>query len=147
LIDRRSAEELAASRGVGHGGVVAFDEHIHSRLIETRLSFGHTNHAANARRAAAAAGASRKSSPAPLAGNATQADLQECRELVVALNLTSLCGHGTGLARAESILRYYPTEVEPCFVTINGNGARCEAAISRRCNHHQRPIASRSRRD
>ena len=27
-----------------------------------------------------------------------------------------MCGHGTGLARfAESILRYYPTEIEPCF--------------------------------
>ena len=36
--------------------------------------------------------------------------------LVTALKLASLCGHGTGLARfAESILRYYPSEVEPCF--------------------------------
>ena len=51
-----------------------------------------------------------------LAGDATKADLQECRELVTALKLASLCGHGTGLARfAESILRYYPTEIEPCF--------------------------------
>ena len=38
------------------------------------------------------------------------------RELVVALKLASLCGHGTGLARfAESLLRYYPKEIEPCF--------------------------------
>ena len=51
-----------------------------------------------------------------LGGDATKADLQECRELVVALKLASLCGHGTGLARfAESILRYYLTEIEPCF--------------------------------
>ena len=51
-----------------------------------------------------------------LGGDATKADLQECRELVVALKLSSLCGHGTGLARiAESVLRYYPTEIEPCF--------------------------------
>ena len=35
---------------------------------------------------------------------------------VIALKLASLCGHGTGLARfAESILNYYPQEIEPCF--------------------------------
>ena len=51
-----------------------------------------------------------------LGGDATKADLQEGRDLVTALKLASLCGHGTGLARfAESILRYYPTEIEPCF--------------------------------
>jgi len=51
-----------------------------------------------------------------VAGTGTQADLRECRDLVTALKLASLCGHGTGLARfAESILNYYPTEIASCF--------------------------------
>ena len=46
----------------------------------------------------------------------TKADGTEWREIVSALKMTSLCGHGTGLgAFAESVLRYYGEEVASCF--------------------------------
>lgn len=111
-------EELAAiGAGVGHGGVVAFDEHTSiPELMEHVFSFGAYESCGKCTPCRSGSGRVEEIFANALGGDATKADLQECRELVVALKLASLCGHGTGLARfAESILRYYPTEVEPCF--------------------------------
>ncbi|MDP2137237.1 MAG: NADH-ubiquinone oxidoreductase-F iron-sulfur binding region domain-containing protein [Candidatus Didemnitutus sp.] len=111
-------EELAAiGAGVGHGGVVAFDEHTSiPELVEHVFSFGAYESCGKCTPCRSGSGRVEKLFTHALAGQATKADLQECHELVTALKLTSLCGHGTGLARfAESILRYYPTEIEPCF--------------------------------
>ncbi|PHX94833.1 MAG: NADH-quinone oxidoreductase subunit D [Pedosphaera sp.] len=119
LIDTQLGfEELAAiGAGVGHGGVVAFDEHTSiPDLMEHVFSFGAYESCGKCTPCRSGSGRVEEIFANALGGDATQADLQECRELVVALKLASLCGHGTGLARfAESILRYYPTEIEPCF--------------------------------
>lgn len=111
-------EELAAiGAGVGHGGVVAFDEHTSiPELMEHVFSFGAYESCGKCTPCRSGSGRIEEIFTNALGGDATKADLQECHELVTALKLASLCGHGTGLARfAESILRYYPTEVEPCF--------------------------------
>ena len=111
-------EELAAiGAGVGHGGVVAFDEHTSiPALVEHVFSFGSYESCGKCTPCRSGSGRIEDIFTNAVAGDATKADLQECRDLVTALKLASLCGHGTGLARfAESILRYYPTEIEPCF--------------------------------
>ena len=111
-------EELAAiGAGVGHGGVVAFDEHTSiPDLVQHVFSFGAYESCGKCTPCRSGSGRIEDLFTNALAGDATKADLQECRDLVTALKLASLCGHGTGLARfAESILRYYPTEIEPCF--------------------------------
>jgi NADH:ubiquinone oxidoreductase subunit F (NADH-binding) len=111
-------EELAAiGAGVGHGGVVAFDEHTSiPDLVEHVFSFGAYESCGKCTPCRSGSGRIEDIFTNAIAGDATKADLQECRDLVTALKLASLCGHGTGLARfAESILRYYPTEIEPCF--------------------------------
>ena len=111
-------EELAAiGAGVGHGGVVAFDEHTSiPALVEHVFSFGAYESCGKCTPCRSGSGRIEDIFTNAVAGDATKADLQECRDLVTALKLASLCGHGTGLARfAESILRYYPTEIEPCF--------------------------------
>ncbi|MCX6946003.1 MAG: NADH-quinone oxidoreductase subunit L [Opitutales bacterium] len=111
-------EELAAiGAGVGHGGIVAFDEHTSiPDLVQHVFSFGAYESCGKCTPCRRGSGRVEELFRRALAGQAAPADLQECRDLVTALKLTSLCGHGTGLARfAESILRYYPTEIEPCF--------------------------------
>jgi NADH:ubiquinone oxidoreductase subunit F (NADH-binding) len=111
-------EELAAiGAGVGHGGVVAFDEHTSiPALVEHVFSFGAYESCGKCTPCRSGSSRIEEIFVHALAGDATPADLQECRDLVTALKLTSLCGHGTGLARfAESILRHYPTEIAPCF--------------------------------
>ncbi|MBS0663888.1 MAG: SLBB domain-containing protein [Verrucomicrobia bacterium] len=111
-------EELGAiGAGVGHGGVVAFDEHTSiPDLVRHVFSFGAYESCGKCTPCRSGSGRVEEIFAAAIAGRARAADLGECRDLVTALKLTSLCGHGTGLARfAESILRYYPTEIEPCF--------------------------------
>jgi NADH:ubiquinone oxidoreductase subunit F (NADH-binding) len=119
LIDTQFGfDELAAlGAGVGHGGVVAFDEHTSiPELVEHVFSFGAYESCGKCTPCRSGSGRVEKIFTSALAGKATPADLQECRDLVEALKLASLCGHGTGLASfAESILRFYPTEIEPCF--------------------------------
>jgi len=111
-------EELTAiGAGVGHGGVVAFDEHTSiPELMEHVFSFGAYESCGKCTPCRNGSGRVKEIFANACAGDATKTDLQESRDLVVALKLASLCGHGTGLARfAESILKYYPTEIEPCF--------------------------------
>jgi len=112
-------EELAAiGAGIGHGGVVAFDEQTSiAALVEHVFSFGAYESCGKC--TPCRLGSRRiveifsrinagQHSPKPGAG--------EWREIVNALRMTSLCGHGTGLGIfAESVLRYYGEELAACF--------------------------------
>jgi len=111
-------DELASiGAGVGHGGVIAFDEHTAiADLVEHVFSFGAYESCGKCTPCRSGSGRVEEIFANARAGDAWKKDLLECRDLVTALKLASLCGHGTGLARfAESILRYYPKEVEACF--------------------------------
>lgn len=112
-------EELRAiGASVGHGGVVAFDDHTSiAALVHHVFSFG-------------AYESCGKCTPCRLGsrwieeifhralkyGRAPHEDQSTWRELLTALKQTSLCGHGTGLAEfGESVIRYYGKELESCF--------------------------------
>ncbi len=112
-------EELASiGASVGHGGVVAFDEHTSIlELVHHVFEFG-------------AFESCGKCTPCRLGsrrveqffrtllqtGRASVQEKTECEEIVSCLASTSLCGLGTGLAEfATSALRYYAKEFEPWF--------------------------------
>lgn len=98
---------------VGHGGVVAFDEHTSiPALVHHVFRFGAYEScgkctpcrlgAARVERLLAPGG------PTPSAGD------PEVRDIVAALAAASLCGHGTGLAAfAKSVLTHFGDEVAP----------------------------------
>ena len=104
--------------GVGHGGIIAFDDHTSiPELARHVFSFG-------------AYESCGKCTPCRLGsrrvenifatitrdGAASHQDEVDCRQLISALKLTSLCGHGIGLGEfAQSVLRYYGKEVAQCF--------------------------------
>jgi NADH:ubiquinone oxidoreductase subunit F (NADH-binding) len=106
-------EELnAIGACVGHGGVVAFDEHTSiAELAREVFTFG-------------AFESCGKCTPCRL-GSRRIIDLlsepaawesREFEEIVAALRSTSLCAMGTGLADfAASVLRYYREELETCL--------------------------------
>jgi formate dehydrogenase iron-sulfur subunit len=112
-------EELhAIGASVGHGGIVAFDEHTSiPELIHHVFSFGAyescgecTPCRLGSRRVEEIFGRMVNSGAAPAA------DFVESQQIVSALKMTSLCGHGGGLGEfAESALRYYRDALEPCF--------------------------------
>ncbi len=112
-------EEFARiGASVGHGGVVAFDEHTTiAQLIHHVFDFG-------------AYESCGKCTPCRLgsrrierlfqqvieAGRVPAHARMECNEIVSALAMTSLCGLGTGLGEfARSAVRHYAEELEPCF--------------------------------
>ena len=112
-------EELhAIGASVGHGGIVAFDDHTSiPELVHHIFSFG-------------AYESCGKCTPCRLGsrrieeifrrvvttGATSLADSLEWQQVVAALNWTSLCGHGIGLGEfAESVLSHYRKELEPCF--------------------------------
>jgi NADH:ubiquinone oxidoreductase subunit F (NADH-binding) len=112
-------EELARiGASVGHGGVIAFDEHTSiADLIHHVFDFG-------------AYESCGKCTPCRLgsrrierlfqqileAGHVPGQEKKESMDIVSALAMTSLCGLGTGLAEfAQSALRHYAEELEPCF--------------------------------
>jgi NADH:ubiquinone oxidoreductase subunit F (NADH-binding) len=120
LLDTRFGfDELRAiGASVGHGGVVAFDDHTSiGELIHHIFSFG-------------AYESCGKCTPCRLGnaeierifktilekGWAPASDQDEWRLTVDVLAKTSLCAFGTGLAEfAESALRYYGKEINACF--------------------------------
>jgi NADH:ubiquinone oxidoreductase subunit F (NADH-binding) len=112
-------EELRAiGASVGHGGVIAFDEHTSmAALMHHVFSFG-------------AYESCGKCTPCRLGsrqieqvfaeilrdGAANYWEEKDCEKIISALKLTSLCGFGTGLAEfAESALRHYGGELELCW--------------------------------
>lgn len=110
----------AIGASVGHGGVVAFDERTSiPELVQHVFDFG-------------AYESCGKCTPCRLGTrrieeifnrvvdglHAQASDRAEWHELIHALAMTSLCGHGTGLAEfAASIVRYYGAELESCFAS------------------------------
>jgi formate dehydrogenase iron-sulfur subunit len=113
-------EELhAIGASVGHGGIIAFDEHTSiPELVEHVFSFGAfescgkcTPCRVGARRVEEIFG------PIVHSGAIPTATFSEFDRLVTALKRTSLCGHGGGLGEfAESILRYYRDDLAPCLM-------------------------------
>ncbi|HYL09555.1 MAG TPA: NADH-ubiquinone oxidoreductase-F iron-sulfur binding region domain-containing protein, partial [Candidatus Acidoferrales bacterium] len=112
-------EELhAIGASVGHGGIIAFDEHTSiPELIQHVFQFG-------------AFESCGKCTPCRLGsrrieeifarvvktGSARERQKSEWREILSALSMTSLCGLGTGLGEfAESLSRYYQKELDACF--------------------------------
>ena len=122
LLDTRFGfDELhAIGASVGHGGVVAFDERTSiPELVHHVSDFG-------------AYESCGKCTPCRLGarriehmfdrivtkGRTAAADRDEWLELVHTLNLTSLCGHGSGLAEfAASLITHFAHELEPCFTS------------------------------
>jgi NADH:ubiquinone oxidoreductase subunit F (NADH-binding) len=108
----------AVGASVGHGGVVAFDEHTSiAQLMHHVFDFG-------------AFESCGKCTPCRLGsreierlfwevierGNAPAEKRSEFDAVTAALALSSLCGHGSGLAEfARSVLRHYPEELQSCF--------------------------------
>jgi len=108
-------EELAGiGAGVGHGGVIAFDERTSIvALVHHIFSFGAYESCGKC--TPCRLGARRIKEIFAKAAR-TKPDDAEWHEIVSALKWTSMCGHGTGLgAFAESVLRYYREEVATCF--------------------------------
>ncbi len=120
LATRFGFEELhAIGASVGHGGVVAFDEHTSiTDLVQHVFEFG-------------AFESCGKCTPCRL-GSRYVATLvsQHLRsmsgaeqfarwsQLITVLREASLCGHGTGMAEfAESVSHYYRQELESCFAS------------------------------
>jgi NADH:ubiquinone oxidoreductase subunit F (NADH-binding) len=112
-------EELhAIGASVGHGGIVAFDEHTSiPELVHHVFSFGAfescgkcTPCRVGSRRIEEIFGDIVKFGAVP------STNFSEFEQLVSALRWTSLCGHGGGLGEfAESVLRYYRGDLAPCF--------------------------------
>jgi NADH:ubiquinone oxidoreductase subunit F (NADH-binding) len=106
---------------VGHGGVIAFDEHTSiTELIDHVFAFG-------------AYESCGKCTPCRVGsrrietiyervlkmGGASAEEREECEEIISALAQTSLCGLGTGLADfARSAAHYYPEEFNKCFARV-----------------------------
>ena len=112
-------EELhAIHASVGHGGIIAFDEHTSiPELVHHVFAFSADESCG-------------KCTPCRLGSRRVEQIFQrlldqrpgspalaaEWTDILTALRLTSLCGLGTGLAEfAETARLYYATELEPCF--------------------------------
>jgi formate dehydrogenase iron-sulfur subunit len=111
-------ELRAIGASVGHGGVIAFDEHTSiAELVHHVFAFGAAEscglctpcHLGTCMIEQAIA-CNARTSPDRLMSR------DEWRQLIHALRFGSLCGLGTGLAEfAESIERYYSEALERCF--------------------------------
>ena len=112
-------EELGAlGASVGHGGVVAFDDHTSIReLVHHVFSFGAYESCGRCTPCRLGAGAIEEMvGDAPRGAEKIPRDAKRFEDIVSALRATSLCGHGTGLAEfALSVLRHYREELATCF--------------------------------
>ncbi len=119
LLDVRFGfEELRAiGASVGHGGVVAFDQHTSVlELMHHVFSFSAYESCGKCTPCREGAFRAAEFLACKMAGDAlTSGDEREFGDIVAALAQTSLCGLGTGLADfARSALRHYAEEVAPC---------------------------------
>jgi NADH:ubiquinone oxidoreductase subunit F (NADH-binding) len=112
-------EELhAIGASVGHGGIVAFDEHSSiPELVHHVFSFGAYESCGEC--TPCRIGSRRIEEifeRIVSSGAAPAANFDESQEIAAALKMTSLCGHGGGLGEfVDSVLRYYRDALEPCF--------------------------------
>jgi NADH:ubiquinone oxidoreductase subunit F (NADH-binding) len=111
------AELRAIGASVGHGGVIAFDEHTsiaelagHVFRFAADESCGECTPCRLGSRRVEAIFAD------AVAGRGTATEQSVLGEIVTALQDASLCGLGTGLGDfAASLLNYYPQEIASCF--------------------------------
>jgi NADH:ubiquinone oxidoreductase subunit F (NADH-binding) len=119
LLDTPLAFEELRGLGceVGHGGVVAFDEHTSiPELVHHVFRFGAyescgkcTPCRVGAARLEGLLGDALTTAPGPTAA-------RQWRDIVAALAATSLCGHGSGLAAfAHSIVTHYGAQLDRCL--------------------------------
>jgi NADH:ubiquinone oxidoreductase subunit F (NADH-binding) len=112
-------EELhAIGASVGHGGIIAFDEHTSiAALIHHVFAFGAYESCGKCTPCRLGSRRVEQVFADILRNRATNYwDEQECEKIISALKFTSLCGLGTGLAEfAESALRHYRKELELCL--------------------------------
>lgn len=112
-------EELRAiGASVGHGGVVAFDQHTSiPALLHHVFAFGADESCGKC--APCRLGSRRVEQVAAdvIANGAVNYwDEKDCEKIISALKWTSLCGLGVGLGEfAESALLHYGKELEPCW--------------------------------
>ena len=111
-------ELRAIGASVGHGGVVAFDERTSiAELMHHVFDFGAFESCGKCTPCRLGSREiERMFSEVAAQGRAPAMNRAELEELTTALALTSLCGHGSGLAEfARSVLTYYPEELQSCF--------------------------------
>ena len=111
-------EELRAiGAAVGHGGVVAFDGHTSiPELVRHVFLFGAFESCGKCVPCRLGGRRVEEVFNAVVNGRANADALAESSEIVAALRVASLCGHGSGLAEFfESIVRHYGGELGPCF--------------------------------
>lgn len=112
-------EELRATGAmVGHGGILAFDEHTSiAQLVQHIFSFSAYESCGKCTPCREGGWRVEKIlARAVREGCAAAADRNECREITAALLGTSLCGLGTGMGEfMQSVVRYYGKEWESCF--------------------------------
>jgi NADH:ubiquinone oxidoreductase subunit F (NADH-binding) len=113
-------EELRAiGAAVGHGGIIGFDEDTSiPQLVRHVFSFGAYESCGKCTPCRLGSRRIEQIFDHVLTRGAppTRDERQEWIDIISALKLASLCGHGGGLAEfAESVLRHYAKELEPCL--------------------------------
>jgi formate dehydrogenase iron-sulfur subunit len=111
-------EMCAIGASVGHGGIVAFDEHTSIlEIVHHIFDFGAYESCGKCTPCRLGSRRIEQIFRRIIEANCTSVkDETEWREVVTALHMTSLCGLGSGLAEfAESVLRHYGKELEQCF--------------------------------
>jgi NADH:ubiquinone oxidoreductase subunit F (NADH-binding) len=113
-------EELRAiGASVGHGGIVAFDEHTSiAELVHHVFQFGRFESCGKCTPCRLGSRRMEQLFSQILAdGPASEKERTEWRDVVSALSMTSLCGLGAGLGEfAESISRHYAKDLTKCFM-------------------------------
>jgi formate dehydrogenase iron-sulfur subunit len=111
-------EELrAVGASVGHGGTIAFDERTHiTDLLHHVFAFAANESCGKCTPCRRGSRRIERLLAGVHAADSNRGwDGDEFRRIIGALRLSSLCGLGTGLAEfAESALRHYGEELEPC---------------------------------
>jgi formate dehydrogenase iron-sulfur subunit len=119
LETRLGFEEMRAiGASVGHGGVIAFDQHTSIlELLHHVFSFGAFESCGKCTPCRVGSAEIENALGGLLAGaRARPWSAGNCEGILKALHWTSLCGLGTGLAEfAESALHHYGKELEPCL--------------------------------
>lgn len=116
-------EELRAiGASVGHGGVVAFDERTSiAELAQHVFDFGAYESCGKCTPCRLGTRRIQEIFGRVVAGGPPRdpsSDYDEWQELVHTLAMTSLCGHGTGLAEfAASLVRHYGQELQSCLAS------------------------------
>jgi formate dehydrogenase iron-sulfur subunit len=111
-------EELrAVGCEVGHGGVVAFDEHTSiPELVHHVFRFGAYESCGKCTPCRVGTARIEGLLAAALDGAPRATGAVEWRDIVNALDATSLCGHGTGLAAfARSVVTHYRGDLDRCL--------------------------------